>query len=190
MTAVRPAAAGSTAASIRRRATTAPTTASATSASTSSELGLGLARQPPHALQPRLGRSGRQAMERAQEIRLVGRRTAKLDRARCARFRADQVAGVPRRARMRKGMAAIGGDSPFILNPDGKGWLFAPGGTNDGPLPTHYEPVESPVRNRLYAQQSNPTALLTRCRSTRWLRPADPEYPARRRPPTASPSIT
>jgi formate dehydrogenase major subunit len=59
-----------------------------------------------------------------------------------------------------KGMAAIGGDAPFILKPDGKGWLFAPGGTNDGPLPTHYEPVESPVRNVLYAEQINPTTTL------------------------------
>jgi formate dehydrogenase major subunit len=40
---------------------------------------------------------------------------------------------------------------------DGKGWLFAPAGLIDGPLPTHYEPAESPVRNPLYTQQSNPT---------------------------------
>jgi formate dehydrogenase major subunit len=32
-----------------------------------------------------------------------------------------------------------------------------PQGLIDGPLPTHYEPVESPFRNPLYAQQSNPT---------------------------------
>lgn len=58
------------------------------------------------------------------------------------------------------GMDMIGGDSPFLLKPDGKGWLFAPGGTKDGPLPTHYEPVESPVHNALYKQQTNPTALV------------------------------
>jgi formate dehydrogenase major subunit len=29
-------------------------------------------------------------------------------------------------------------------------------GLKDGPLPTHYEPDESPVRNPLYSQQSNP----------------------------------
>jgi formate dehydrogenase major subunit len=39
---------------------------------------------------------------------------------------------------------------------DGKGWLFAPKGMLDGPLPTHYEPQESPVQNPLYGQQSNP----------------------------------
>jgi formate dehydrogenase major subunit len=57
-----------------------------------------------------------------------------------------------------KGMDAIAGDSPFIMKPDGKGWLFAPAGTKDGPLPTHYEPVESPVRNLLYRQQDDPMA--------------------------------
>ncbi len=57
-----------------------------------------------------------------------------------------------------KGMDAISGDSPFIMKPDGKGWLFAPAGTKDGPLPTHYEPIESPVRNLLYDQQDNPVS--------------------------------
>jgi formate dehydrogenase major subunit len=41
---------------------------------------------------------------------------------------------------------------------DGKGWLFAPSGLRDGPLPTHYEPLESPVANTLYRQQTNPAA--------------------------------
>ncbi|MCW2954539.1 MAG: Formate dehydrogenase [Conexibacter sp.] len=56
-----------------------------------------------------------------------------------------------------KGMEAIKGSSPFILHPDGLGWLYAAQGLVDGPLPTHYEPQESPVRNRLYGQQANPT---------------------------------
>lgn len=54
------------------------------------------------------------------------------------------------------GVAALHGDDPFIMQADGKGWLFAPNGVADGPLPTHYEPHESPVRNPLYAQQGNP----------------------------------
>jgi formate dehydrogenase major subunit len=54
------------------------------------------------------------------------------------------------------GMESISGASPFIMKPDGVGWLYAPGGTKDGPLPTHYEPVESPVANPFYDQQSNP----------------------------------
>ena len=59
------------------------------------------------------------------------------------------------------GLDAIDGDSPFIMHSDGKGWLFAPSGIKDGPLPTHYEPVESPIRNPLYAQSTNPTAKIT-----------------------------
>ena len=52
------------------------------------------------------------------------------------------------------GMAAIAGDDPFIMKPDGVAWLFAPSGTKDGPLPTHYEPLESPVGNLLYPEQT------------------------------------
>ena len=50
-------------------------------------------------------------------------------------------------------MAAIAGNQPFILKPDGLGWLYAPA-VKDGPLPTHYEPVESPVGNLLYPKQT------------------------------------
>ncbi len=45
------------------------------------------------------------------------------------------------------------GASPFIMKADGKGWLFAPSGVVDGPLPTHYEPFESPVVNSLYPER-------------------------------------
>src|SRR3954466_9994416 len=45
---------------------------------------------------------------------------------------------------------------PFIMMPDGKAWLYVPAGLVDGPLPTHYEPQESPVHNPLYKQQKNP----------------------------------
>ena len=54
-------------------------------------------------------------------------------------------------------MEAIKGASPFITHPDGLGWLYAPAGLVDGPLPTHYEPHESPIANLLYAQRTNPT---------------------------------
>jgi formate dehydrogenase major subunit len=55
-----------------------------------------------------------------------------------------------------KGHHAIGGSDPFVMQTDGKAWLYVPVGLADGPLPTHYEPPESPVRNALYSQQSNP----------------------------------
>jgi formate dehydrogenase major subunit len=51
---------------------------------------------------------------------------------------------------------ALAGNDPFVMQGDGKAWLFAPAGVVDGPLPTHYEPLESPVENALYKQQSNP----------------------------------
>ncbi len=51
---------------------------------------------------------------------------------------------------------AIAGRHPFIMQADGRGWLFVPSGLQDGPLPTHFEPQESPFRNPLYGQQSNP----------------------------------
>ncbi len=54
------------------------------------------------------------------------------------------------------GPDAIGGQDPFIMQTDGKAWLFAPLGVADGPLPAHYEPPESPVRNPIYGQQNNP----------------------------------
>ncbi len=75
-----------------------------------------------------------------------------------------------------KGMDAIDGDSPFILKPDGKGWLFAPSGVKDGPLPTHYEPVESPVGNALYKQRTNPMAQFDQV-PLNPMAPQDPEFP-------------
>jgi formate dehydrogenase major subunit len=54
------------------------------------------------------------------------------------------------------GVEALSGTDAFIMQADGKAWLFAPAGLTDGPLPTHYEPQESPVSNLLYAQQRNP----------------------------------
>jgi formate dehydrogenase major subunit len=47
------------------------------------------------------------------------------------------------------------GADPFIMKADGKAWLYAPSGLTDGPLPTHYEPVESPVTNTLYPEHQN-----------------------------------
>ena len=60
------------------------------------------------------------------------------------------------------GVDALAGDDPFVMQGDGKGWLFASTGLLDGPLPAHYEPHESPVVNPLYAQQGNPTRQVFR----------------------------
>jgi formate dehydrogenase major subunit len=54
------------------------------------------------------------------------------------------------------GTEALSGIDPFIMQADGKAWLFAPAGLVDGPLPAHYEPQDSPFGNLLYGQQRNP----------------------------------
>ncbi len=59
----------------------------------------------------------------------------------------------------RGGDEALPGDAPFIMHPDGAGWLWVPSGLKDGPLPAHYEPLESNLENELYPQQkTNPVA--------------------------------
>ena len=58
-----------------------------------------------------------------------------------------------------KGAAGLTGAEPFIMQGDGRGWLFAPSGVKDGPLPAHYEPVESPLPNVVYQRQNNPAVI-------------------------------
>ncbi|WP_249010172.1 formate dehydrogenase [Conexibacter sp. DBS9H8] len=58
------------------------------------------------------------------------------------------------------GPAAIAGTDPFIMQADGRGWLYAPAGVGDGPLPVHYEPQDSPLPNRLHRRQRNPARQL------------------------------
>jgi formate dehydrogenase major subunit len=70
-----------------------------------------------------------------------------------------------------RALAALSGDKPFIVVADGRGWLYAPTGLVDGPLPAHYEPQETPFRNVLYAQQQNPTRQL-------FPRPENPYHPS------------
>jgi formate dehydrogenase major subunit len=58
------------------------------------------------------------------------------------------------------GLAAQSGTAAFLMKVDGKAWLFAPSGLADGPLPEHYEPIESPVENALSRVQVNPIVRL------------------------------
>ncbi len=75
------------------------------------------------------------------------------------------------------GLDALLGTDPFIMKADGKGWLFAPSGLVDGPLPTHYEPLESPIQNPLYKQQNSPVLKLWKHESNPIAAPGDPKYP-------------
>ena len=67
------------------------------------------------------------------------------------------------------GLDAHSGADPFTMIIAGRGRLYVPSGLTDGPLPTHYEPVESPVTNPLYPNMStNPVVK-------HWRRPDNPE---------------
>ncbi len=77
-----------------------------------------------------------------------------------------------------QGLDTISGDDPFLLEADGKGWLYAPTGLQEGPMPSHYEPLESPVRNAVYGQQCNPVRFEYDRRDNQIARPyADPDFP-------------
>ena len=75
------------------------------------------------------------------------------------------------------GMDALPGTAPFIMRPDGVGWLFVPAGLVDGPLPTHYEPVESPVNNSLYKQQNSPVIKYWKDAGNELAKVSDPKFP-------------
>lgn len=68
-----------------------------------------------------------------------------------------------------QGKDTISGIDPFIMQADGKGWLYVATGLEDGPLPTHYEPQESVLKNPLYGQQCNPERM-------EWLRGDNPYH--------------
>jgi formate dehydrogenase major subunit len=67
-----------------------------------------------------------------------------------------------------RGPDGIAGTDPFIMQADGKGWLYTPAGLVDGPMPTHYEPQDSPVDNPLYGQQRNPVRQVFAHRGNRY----------------------
>jgi formate dehydrogenase major subunit len=73
------------------------------------------------------------------------------------------------------GPDALAGDDPFIMQADGRGWLYAAAGVAEGPLPTHYEAQDSPVRNRLHRQQRNPSRQVYEHENNRYH--PDPDEP-------------
>ena len=75
------------------------------------------------------------------------------------------------------GLEGLSGRQPFIMKSDGVGWLFTPDGLVDGPLPAHYEPVESPVENILYNQQNNPVLKYWKHEGNRLAEIADERFP-------------
>jgi formate dehydrogenase major subunit len=77
-----------------------------------------------------------------------------------------------------RGDAALAGDAPFLMHPDGVGWIWVASGLKDGPLPAHYEPLESPFANRVHRQETNPAAdTKARPDNAYATSPGDPRYP-------------
>ncbi len=71
------------------------------------------------------------------------------------RRRTSSPKTMPRRSRR------SAGDKPFILHPDGRGWLYAPSGLVDGPLPDALRARGEPVRESALppAAESHPTGV-------------------------------
>ncbi|NYH80553.1 formate dehydrogenase major subunit [Actinopolyspora biskrensis] len=69
------------------------------------------------------------------------------------------------------GPEALRGSEPFVMQSDGRAWLYAPTGLLDGPLPAHYEPQESPLSNAFYGVQRNPARQV-------YPRPENPYHPS------------
>ena len=94
------------------------------------------------------------------------------------------------RAKDAKGIDTLSGIDPFIMQAEGKAWLYDPSGLLDGPLPTHYEPQESVLKNPLYGQQCNPARMEWMRRDNPYHKAwGDPRYPVHRHhlPPDRAP---
>ena len=63
-----------------------------------------------------------------------------------------------------RAQAALSGGDAFIMQANGRAALFVPKGLADGPLPVHFEAAESPLRNRVYGQDTSPVSIQYRGR--------------------------
>jgi formate dehydrogenase major subunit len=78
-----------------------------------------------------------------------------------------------------RGDDAVRGDRPFIMHGDGFGWIWVASGLKDGPLPAHYEPLESPLGNAVYPNQPTnpPSNRKERLDNAYAKSPADERFP-------------
>ena len=121
-------------------------------------VGLGVAGEPAHPLQPRLRRPRRASRGRSASATSGG--TTEHERGRATTCptsttekRPDYVP--PDGAKAEDAIAR----RPPVHHAGRRPRLAVrPAGLVDGPLPTHYEPHESPFANPLYAQRANPRA--------------------------------
>jgi formate dehydrogenase major subunit len=76
------------------------------------------------------------------------------------------------------GDEALHGDKPFIMHPEGLGRIYVPSGLKDGPLPVHYEPLESPEHNAIYpGTQTDPATKMLERLDNLYADSPDREFP-------------
>ena len=69
------------------------------------------------------------------------------------------------------------GRHPFIMSKHGHGQIFGPG-RKDGPIPEHYEPVETPIDSHPFSSQlSSPVYKFVDSDMDKLAKPADPNFP-------------
>ena len=138
-----------------------------------------MARRSPHSLQPRLRPTRRDARGASARSWSGGTTTAGVDRTDVAGLRARPSRRRISRRTTRAATRRLPATQPFIMHPDGVGWIWVPSGLKDGPLPTHYEPFESPVSNRLYRAADESRGRSRRSVPTTATRPSlgDARYP-------------
>ena len=160
-------------------AATAPASASVTRQSAAAGLGLRLAAQPPHHVQPRVGRSRGQAVVGAEEAHLVGRRSRSGGSAPTSPTSSPTSRRTIGRRRGHTGMDAIAGDAAVHHEAGRRRLAVRAGGERTARCPTHYEPVESPVRQPALSASSRTTrrCASSRARSIRLAHTPTAEYP-------------
>ena len=139
-------------------------------------MGLRLAGKSTHSVQPSLSGSGGQALVRKKKYIYWDAGKKRWAGPDVPDFPQTKAPNTPAKDDG-TGMDKHSGSDPFSLKPDGRGWLFAPSGLKDGPLPTHYEPLESPVKNLLYKQQSSPVVNRLPRKDNPLSPPGDPKFP-------------
>ncbi|SHJ28432.1 formate dehydrogenase major subunit [Halodesulfovibrio aestuarii] len=76
-----------------------------------------------------------------------------------------------------KPMSSGEGKNPFIMSKHGHGQIFGPG-RKDGPIPEHYEPVETPINSHPFSNQlSSPVYKRIDSDMDKLAKPADPNFP-------------
>ena len=139
-------------------------------------MGLGLAAEPAHPLQPRLGRSRRAGRGRSASATCGGTsERGALDRRRRAGLQGSTCRPTTSRRPDARGRGRAARRRPVRhAGRRARAGCSRRSGLVDGPLPTHYEPHESPFDNPLYAQQANPVGSATAAADNP-LQPVGPE---------------